>query len=170
MADDIFRSMNRLLPRDQFPPGLDRGNYVALEIEEFRHAYDVFSASLDGLLPRDPDFPAEVQDAQTGLAVPLEDTPFNRAWFASGKLFVDDAKRVSFYARVAEVMPIALDRRYAKYVNRGRGSFHVALLGAVAGVAFSSRTKPKALRAAFDAEFRRRRAAVVDPGPIADRQ
>jgi hypothetical protein len=66
--------MNRLLPRDQFPPGLDRGNYVSLDIEEFRHAYYVFSASLDGLLPRDPDFPAEVQDAQTGLALPLEDT------------------------------------------------------------------------------------------------
>jgi hypothetical protein len=31
------------------------------------------------ILPRDPDFPAEVQDARTGLAAPLEDTPFNGA-------------------------------------------------------------------------------------------
>jgi hypothetical protein len=59
-------------------------------------------------------------------------------------------------------MPIALDRTYAKYVNREAGSFHVALLRAVAAVRFSSRTTPKALLSAFDAEFRQQLAATYD--------
>jgi hypothetical protein len=77
---------------------------------------------------------------------------------------------MSFYERVIKIMPIALDRKYARYVNRARGSFHIALLVAVAKVGFSSRTTPKALRTAFDAEFRCQRSAVVDPGPAAGRQ
>jgi hypothetical protein len=28
-----------------------------------------------------------VQDAVTGDVAPLEDTPFNRAWYTAGKLF-----------------------------------------------------------------------------------
>ena len=61
-------------------------------------------------------------------------------------------------------MPIALTPKYAKYVNLAAGSFHIALLAAVAGVPFSARTTPKALRSAFDAELRRRLASVADPG------
>ena len=61
-------------------------------------------------------------------------------------------------------MPIAAGKKYDKYVDRQAGSFHIALLAAVAMVRFSFRTTPKALRAAFDAEFRRRLATTVDPG------
>lgn len=100
----------------------------------------------------------------TGAAKPLEDTPFNRAWIAAGKLFSDEAKRISFYQRVEKVMPIAADKKSSKYVDREAGSFHIALLAAVAVVRFSFRTTPKALRAAFDAEFRGRLATTVDPG------
>jgi hypothetical protein len=54
-----------ILPRDQFLPGLDRGNYVGLTIEEFREGYDMFSAGLAGELPIDPTFPSEYRDAHT---------------------------------------------------------------------------------------------------------
>jgi hypothetical protein len=52
--------MSNLLPRDQFPPGLDKGDYVALGVSEFRDGYATFSASLDGKLPQDPTFPIMV--------------------------------------------------------------------------------------------------------------
>jgi hypothetical protein len=61
-------------------------------------------------------------------------------------------------------MPIAAEKQYRKYVDREAASFHFALLAAVAMVHFSFRTTPKALRTAFDAEFRRRLATAVDPG------
>ena len=61
-------------------------------------------------------------------------------------------------------MPIAAEKKYRKYVDREAGSFHIALLAAVAMLRFSFRTTPKALRAAFDAEFRRRLATTVDLG------
>jgi hypothetical protein len=79
-------------------------------------------------------------------------------------LFADEGKRISFYQRVEKVMPFAADKKYRKYVDGEAGSFHIALLGAVAAVRFSFRTTPKALRAAFDAEFRGRLATTVDPG------
>ncbi len=161
---------SRLLPRDQFPPGLGKGEYVTLSFEEFRHGYDVFSAALEGTLPLDPTFPKVYQDGRTGEATPMEDTAFTRAWYSAGKLFTDEAKRISFYARVKRVMDIALSPKYAKYVNRAAGSFHVALLGAVAAVRFSSRTNPKALRAAFDAEFHRYLATTVDTDDTEPRQ
>jgi hypothetical protein len=140
------------------------GEYVPLTVEEFRNGYATFSDGLDGKLPRDPDFPTEYHDAVTGAAKPLEDTHFNRAWIAAGKLFVDEAKRISFYQRVEKVMPIAADKKYSNYVDRQAGSFHIALLAAVAAVRFSYMMTPKTLRAAFDAEFRRRLATTVDPG------
>jgi hypothetical protein len=158
------------LPRDQFPPGLDRGECVPLSIEEFWHAFSTFMASQAGRLPHDPNFPTMIQDARTGEATPLEDTPFNRAWFAAGKEFDDHAKRISFYWRLAEVLPIAFDRKYDKYRNRENGSLHMALLMAVARVTGSVRTTRKALRTAFDAEFRHHLATLVDLGGLAMRQ
>lgn len=140
------------------------GEFVPLGVEEFRHAYDVFSAGVAGELPPDPSFPTLFLDASTGAPAPLTDNAFNRAWYAAGKLFADEAKRLSFYARVQHVMPIALTPKYAKYVNVAAGSLHIALLAAVGAVRFSSRTTPKALRSAFDAELRRRLASLADPG------
>ena len=110
--------MSQLLPRDQFPPGLDRGDYVPLGFEEFRHGYDVFSAGIAGELPPDPTFPTICQDGGTGAATPMPDTPFNQAWYAAGTVFEDVAKRLSFYARVERVMDIALSPKYAKYVDQ----------------------------------------------------
>ena len=62
-------------------------------------------------------------------------------------------------------MPIALGRKYAKYLDRKEGSMDVALLGAVAAVRFSSKTKPKALRAALDAELKRQVVSTIDIDP-----
>ena len=80
------------------------GEFVPLTVQEFRNGYATFSDGLDGKLPRDPDFPTEYHDAVTGAAKPVEDSPFNRAWIAAGKLFADEAKRISFYQRVEKVM------------------------------------------------------------------
>jgi hypothetical protein len=156
-SNELSGSQRRSTGRDH------HREFVPLTVEEFRNGYATFSDGLDGKLPRDPDFPAEYHDAVTGAAKPVEDTPFNRAWIAAGKLFADEAKRISFYQRVEKVMPLAANKKYRKYVDREAGSFHIALLAAVAAVRFSFRTTPKALRAAFDAEFRRRLAAAVDP-------
>ena len=122
----------------------DKADYVALSTGEFRAAYDTFNAGIAGKLPFDPSFPAS-----------LPNTAFNRARYTAGKLLADESKRLSFGARIQHVLPIALDRKYAKYVNREAGWFHLELLTAMAVVRFSSKTTVKALRAAFDAEFRR---------------
>ena len=136
-------------PRGRFPPDLDTGrDYVALSSGELRAGYDTFSAGIAGRLPFDPTFPAA-----------LPDTPFKRAWYAADKLFTEEAKRISFGARIHRVIPIALDRKYAKYVDRQTNWFHIALMTAAATVRFSARTTSKALRVAFDAEFRRQTAA-----------
>lgn len=124
-----------------------KADYVALSSGEFRAAYDTFNASLAGKLPFDPTFPAS-----------LPASPFNRAFHAAGKLLAEEAKRLSFGARIQRVLPIALDKKYAKYVSHTAGWFHLELLTAMATVRFSSKTTPKALRTAFDTEFRRQLA------------
>ena len=156
--------MSAQIPTGERRAAIMSGEFVPLTVEEFRYGYATFSDGLDGKLLRDPDFPTEYHDAVTGAAKPVEDTAFNRAWIAAGKLFADEGKRISFYQRVEKVMLIAAEKKYSKYVDREAGSFHIALLAAVAMVRFSFRTTPKALRAAFDAEFRRRLAATVDLG------
>jgi hypothetical protein len=152
-----------VLPRDQFPSGVNQGEFVPLTMEEFRHAYATFLDVLDGRRTADPNFPTVVQDAKTGEARQLEDTPFNRAWITAGKEFADEARRLSFYWRVEHVMPIAVNEKYAKYRDRRAGSMHIALLSAVARVPVSYRTTKKPLRAAFDAQFHRHLAVVVGP-------
>jgi hypothetical protein len=82
----------------------------------------------------------------------------------AGKTIDDDNKRLSFYKRLEMVMPIIRDKKYAKYIGWGQGTMHVALVVAIAAVPFSIRTTPKALRAAFDAIFRRALSSAVDPG------
>ena len=153
--------MSNLLPREQFPPGLDRGDFVPLSVMEFRNAYLLLQDGLDGLLPKDPDFPKFIQDAATGEPKAFEDTPFNRAWHAVAKHFDDITKRISFQYRVLHLMPmVTRDRKYAKYlVNRKP---HIAMQAAIASVPFSLRTTTKALRAAFDREFRQRLASTVN--------
>ena len=72
-------------------PGLHGGNYVPLTVPEFQYAYAKFRAVLNSDKPGQPDFPKEYQDAVTGSVVPLPNTPFNRAWYAAGLTFEDDA-------------------------------------------------------------------------------
>ena len=156
--------------REIFTPGVHRGEFVSLSMEEMRVAYVTFLDALEGRHPQDPTFPAVYLDANTGETKPVQDTPSNRAWHATGKMFEDEAKRMSFYWRAEHVMPITIDKRYAKYTDREAGSMHVALMSAVAMVPGNHRTTKKALRAAFDAEFRRQLAKTVDPGDAARRQ
>ena len=156
--------------REIFTPGVHRGEFVSLSMEEMRVAYVTFVNALRGGHPPDASFPGVYVDANTGEAKPVQDTPSNRAWHATGKMFEDEAKRMSFYWRAEHVMPITIDKRYAKYTDREAGSMHVALMSAVAMVPGNHRTTKKALRAAFDAEFRRQLAKTVDPGGAARRQ
>jgi len=138
------------------------GDYVALDPKEFRNAYATLLNVDAGLLPCASDFPTEVFDSVSQRPVPFPDTPFNRGWYTAGKLFDDDGRRVSFYWRVKKVLPLTNDPKYKKYLSDGGLAMHLALLTAVAMVPGSHRTTPKALRATFDAMFRRILAAI-DP-------
>jgi hypothetical protein len=142
-------------------PGLRGGNYVPLTVPEFQYAYAEFRAVLNGDKPGRADFPTVYRDAATGSAVPMPDTPFNRAWHAAGMTIDDDAKRISFYKRV-EMMTEFVDGKYSKYVDREAETMHVALMATIAQVPFGARTTKKALRAAFDAEFKRQLAKTAD--------
>jgi len=140
--------------------GLVRGDFLPLTLEEFRRGYGLLMAVLTGNANAAPDFPEAYQDAATGEARPFPDTPFNRAWYTAGKLFDDDAKRLSFYKRV-EASAAFVNGKYSKYVGDHASTMHIALLATVAQVPLSSRTTKKALRAAFDAEFKRQLARTA---------
>ena len=126
--------MGEDFPLDKLPPGSRKGDFVTLEVMEFQKGYATLLHGLAGLLPRDPDFPTEYNDAITGKLLPLEDTPTARAIYTAGKLFADDARRISFLWRVENVMPIASSPKYAKWRNDERQTMDFALLEAVAVV------------------------------------
>ncbi|MBN9488256.1 MAG: hypothetical protein J0H44_13555 [Alphaproteobacteria bacterium] len=150
-----------LRPLDEFPVGVNEGDFPPLSMEEFRHAYATFDAVLSGR--REAPYLDLIQDSKTGDAVRLEDTLFNRAWIAAGMEFTDEAKRVSFYWRVEQVIGLAVAPEYAAYRNRQAGSMHIALVSAIARVPGSYRTPPADLRAALDKLFRRN-LAIMTPG------
>ena len=150
-------------------PGLHGGNYVPLTLLEFQYAYALFGAVLNGDKLGRSDFPTVYQDAITGDVVPLPNTPFNRAWHAAGMTFEDEAKRISFGKRV-EMMTEFIKGKYSKYFDRTAGTMHVALMATIARVPFSVRTTKKALRAAFDDEFKRQLAKAVEVGQPAPGQ
>jgi hypothetical protein len=152
---------NRLSP-EELPPGFQKGDFVPLDPIHFRNAYATYMQALVGMLPPDADFPTHIQDAKTGEATPMPDTPENRAMYAAAKRFEDPAQRVSFLFRLFNVMvPIAaLDRKYAKYRNEEEGTMHMALIAAVAGMPCNGRLTKKVLRSRFDAAFRRALTAV----------
>ena len=81
-----------------------------------------------------------------------------------GLLFVDPAERASFYWRVGNVLPLAQDKKYRKYRGEEAFSLHIALLSAVCAVRGSSRMTKKALRAAFDMEFKLQLTKIADGG------
>jgi hypothetical protein len=149
-----IRLMSKDFPLDKLPPGSQTGDFVALDAVAFQKGYATLLHGLAGLLPRDPDFPTEYNDAITGKLQPLEDTPTTRAIYAAGKLFTDDARRISFLWRVENVMPIADSPKYAKWRNDARQTMDFALLEAVATVPCNPRLTKKELRTRFEKAFR----------------
>ena len=81
-----------------------------------------------------------------------------------GLVFVDPTEQASFYWRVDNVLPLVQDKKYRKYRGEDAFSLHIALLSAVCAVRGSSRMTKKALRTAFDMEFRLQLAKIVDSG------
>lgn len=146
--------MSKDVPLHQLPLGSQRGDFVPLDVMEFQKGYATLLHGLAGLLPRDPDFPTEYNDAITGKLQPLEDTPSSRAVYAAAKLFTDDARRTSFLWRVENVMPIADSPKYAKWRNDARQTMDFALLEAVATVPCNPRLTKKELRTRFEKAFR----------------
>jgi hypothetical protein len=74
----------------------------------------------------------------------------------------DLTKTRSFGRRIACLLPIANGEEYARYRDDAMGALDVALVTAIARTPFSHRTTPKALRAAFAAEFKRQGAQIQD--------
>lgn len=151
-----------LRPIDEFPVGVNQGDFVPLSMEEFRHAYATFDAVLAGRRTIGVKFLDLIQDVKTGEAARLEDTPFNRAWITAGMEFADEAKRISFYWRVERVLPLAAEEQYDRYRNRAAASMHIALVSAIARVPGSYRTTTKTLRASLEALFKRYLAVIGD--------
>jgi hypothetical protein len=146
--------MSKDVPLHQLPLGCQKGDFVALDTMEFQKGYATLLHGLAGLLPRDPDFPTEYNDAVTGKLQPLEDTPTSRAVHAAAKLFTDEARSISFLWRVENVMPIADSPKYAKWRNDERQTMDFALLEAAAAVPCNPRLTKKELRTRFEKAFR----------------
>ena len=81
-----------------------------------------------------------------------------------GLVFVDPTEQASFYWRVDNVLPLVQDKKYRKYRGEDALSLHIALLIAVCAVQGSSRMTKKALRTAFDREFRLQLTKIADNG------
>jgi hypothetical protein len=129
---------------------------VPLSAASFRRAYEVFQAALAGTMPAGFVMETEMRDVVTGELRAIPDTPFNRAWIASGKCFDDEAERVAFYWRVMKVLPIAASPKYKEYMRKV--VLHPALLRAIATVAGGFATPRPQLVEAFDLEFNRQLA------------
>ena len=166
-GDRPIEGMSKAVPPDRMPPGHRQGDFVPLQPEESRLAYATLLQSIAGMLPPDPTFPREYQDAASGEVRPMDDTPMARAVYAAGKLFDNDAKRVSFYFRAYTVMPIVQqERKYEKHWDRQTGTVSFALLTAVAAMRCNARLTKKALRQILDESFRMTRATLEPPdGP-----
>jgi hypothetical protein len=146
--------MSAKKPNGELPPGLVSGEYVALEVGEFKNAYATMVHVMAGKLPVAEGFEPGPQTVPGLGTFEVEDTPFNRAMHTAADLFTDAAKRQSFHWRIVVVMPIAKDRKYRKFRNDDASLMHIALLTAVCQVRGSRRTTRKALRAPFDVAFR----------------
>ena len=164
MGSDYHASHDPQRQREALP-GLLHGSYVTLGLTEFREAYLLLAQGIEH--PESlPHFqlPERFQDLATGETCNLQDTAFMRAWIVSGESFRDDAKRVSFHARVDRVLPLATADCYAAYVDHEESSIHVALLLAILHVPFSMRTPDDVLALLFDSELRSKLANVAGEG------
>jgi hypothetical protein len=135
--------------------------FAPLEFERFRHGFVLFLAGLngDGKASRRR---APSSDSGDGRAPPLEDPIFNRASIAAGKLFGDDALRLSFHRRLEVFGLLCREPAYERYLGFCRPSLHVAFVAALARFPFSKGMTPKACIAAFDEELRRQVGTPVE--------
>ena len=69
--------MSASVPKHQ-PPGVLKGDYVGLTVEEFQEAYATLLNVSAELMPCAPDFPSEVFDSVSQRPTPFPDTPHNR--------------------------------------------------------------------------------------------
>jgi hypothetical protein len=128
--------------------------FMPLELEQFRHAFMLFLYVLNGDVKASPPT-ATFLDPDTGSERPLEDTIFNRAWVAAGKLFEDEALRLSFHRRLEVFGSLCREPAYERYLGFCRPSLHLAFVAALARFPFSKIMTEKACMAAFDEELRR---------------
>lgn len=137
-------------------------NFVALTMEEYRRCHAALLQVLAGKMPA---VSGQLTNNETGEVTFRADTPFNSALITACSLLRDEpGKPESFFARYQRVFSgiACQESRYARYYDAQQQTMHVALMMAIAGVKFSERTTPKALRAAFAAEFDQLRARHGD--------
>lgn len=152
------------VPKSRDPRGYSEGEFVPLDIEQFRKALVITLNVFAGVLEPDASFPVgETLEAEGLGTFPIEDTPWKRGVYTAGANFKSGDEVGSFYWRMSVVYFISREAKYAKYYSDHDTSMHIALLAAIARVPGNHRTPKNTLRAAFDAEFRRQ-LATVDTG------
>jgi hypothetical protein len=137
--------------------------FVSISVVDFQKAYATVLHALSGSLEFAPGALQISLGNEDQPRTPV-DTDTNRAWYMGGLRFVDPAERASFYWRVSSVLPLVHDKKYRKYRGAEAFSLHIALLRAVCAVRGSSRMTKKALRAAFDVEFKSQLAKAMNSG------
>ena len=136
------------------------GEFMPLDLEQFRRGFMLFLCILSGQVPAPPP-PETYRDADTGHEQPVKDTTFNRAWIAAGRLFKDEGVRSNFYWRLELFGFLAKKLNYQKYIGFVRPSLHLAFVAALARCQFSKGMSEKACIAAFDEELRRQLGSPV---------
>jgi hypothetical protein len=137
--------------------------FVPISVTEFQKACATVLHVLSGNLEFAPGVVSISSGSHAQPQAP-EDSLASRAWYMSGLVFVDPREQASFYWRIGNVLPLVQDKKYRKYRGEDAFSLHIALLSAVCAVRGSSRMTKKALRTAFDMEFRLQLARIADSG------
>jgi hypothetical protein len=142
-------------------PQLSSNVFVSIPVTDFQKAYAAVLHVLSGNLKFAPGALRVNSVGHGGQRQTLADTLADRALYMGGLLFVDPAERASFFWRVGNVLPLVEEKKYRKYRGEDAFALHVALLRAICAVRGDARMTKKALRAAFDAEFRLQLANTV---------
>jgi|HubBroStandDraft_6_1064221.scaffolds.fasta_scaffold398328_2 hypothetical protein len=137
--------------------------FAPISVTVFQKAYATVLHVLSGNLKFAPGVLSVPPRNQAPPQAP-KDALASRAWYMGGLVFVDPTEQASFYWRVGNVLPLVQDKKYRKYRGEDAFSLHIALLSAVCAVRGNSRMKKKALRAAFDREFRLQLTKIAESG------
>jgi hypothetical protein len=137
--------------------------FVPISVTVFQKAYATVLHVLSGNLKFAPGVLSVPPRNQAPPQAP-KDALASRAWYMGGLVFVDPTEQASFYWRVGNVLPLVQDKKYRKYRGEDAFALHIALLSAVCAVRGNSRMKKKALRAAFDREFRLQLTKIAESG------